>query len=236
MSPCSLAAGSRSRATRLRLRLRRRVRQPSPRRRPSRRRSLRRRHRRLGHPGAVRRRSGPGRRGEDQQRARDEVLTKGTGDAHPKAYDQVKAHYTAGRPTADVRLVGQARRADDVGLSQVIGLDRGLQLMVVGEKRRLWIPERSRTRARRSSRGHARVRRRAARDHPGEAPIPPPPTWQRRRRTRRRLLRASRTADLEGQTRDRPKNSTASRALHRLDDDGKCSIRRSSAARRPCSA
>jgi len=71
------------------------------------------------------------------------VLTKGTGDAHPKPYDQVKAHYT-GWTTDGKMFDSSVKRGEPTtfGLGQVIaGWTEGLQLMVVGEKRRFWIPE-----------------------------------------------------------------------------------------------
>jgi FKBP-type peptidyl-prolyl cis-trans isomerase len=71
------------------------------------------------------------------------VLQKGTGDAHPHSYDQVKAHYT-GWTTDGKMFDSSVKRGEPTtfGLSQVIaGWTEGLPLMVVGEKRRLWIPE-----------------------------------------------------------------------------------------------
>jgi FKBP-type peptidyl-prolyl cis-trans isomerase len=71
------------------------------------------------------------------------VLTKGTGDAKPKSYDSVKAHYT-GWTTDGKMFDSSVKRGEPTtfGLGQVIaGWTEGLQLMTVGEKRRLWIPE-----------------------------------------------------------------------------------------------
>ncbi|HKP57043.1 MAG TPA: FKBP-type peptidyl-prolyl cis-trans isomerase [Polyangiales bacterium] len=71
------------------------------------------------------------------------LLQKGTGDAHPHAYDSVKAHYTGW--TTDGKMFDSSIKRNEpttFGLGQVIaGWTEGLQLMVVGEKRRFWIPE-----------------------------------------------------------------------------------------------
>jgi peptidylprolyl isomerase len=70
------------------------------------------------------------------------VLTKGTGDKHPKANDKVKVHYTGW--TKDGKMFDSSvvrERPTTFGLDQVIrGWTEGVQLMVVGEKRRFWIP------------------------------------------------------------------------------------------------
>lgn len=70
------------------------------------------------------------------------VLTKGTGTDHPKATDQVKVHYSGW--TTDGKLFDSSvTRGEPIvfGLNQVIpGWTEGVQLMVEGEKRRLWIP------------------------------------------------------------------------------------------------
>jgi peptidylprolyl isomerase len=70
------------------------------------------------------------------------VLTPGTGDEHPKADDAVKVHYTGW--TTDGRMFDSSvarNRPIVLPLNKVIqGWSEGLQLMVVGEKRRLWIP------------------------------------------------------------------------------------------------
>jgi FKBP-type peptidyl-prolyl cis-trans isomerase len=70
------------------------------------------------------------------------VLTKGTGTAHPKATDQVKVHYS-GWTTDGKMFDSSVMRGESIvfPLNQVIpGWTEGVQLMVVGEKRRLWIP------------------------------------------------------------------------------------------------
>ena len=71
------------------------------------------------------------------------VLTKGTGTKHPTATSQVTVHYTGWKTDGtmfDSSVVhGQPATFP---LNRVIaGWTEGLQLMVVGEKRRLWIPE-----------------------------------------------------------------------------------------------
>jgi FKBP-type peptidyl-prolyl cis-trans isomerase len=70
------------------------------------------------------------------------VLAKGTGKVHPKATDQVKVHYSGW--TTDGRLFDSSvQRGEPIvfPLDQVIpGWTEGVQLMVEGEKRRLWIP------------------------------------------------------------------------------------------------
>jgi FKBP-type peptidyl-prolyl cis-trans isomerase len=70
------------------------------------------------------------------------VLTKGTGKDHPSAYDTVKVHYT-GWTKAGKMFDSSIRRGEpaEFPLNGVIkGWTEGLQLMVVGEKRRFWIP------------------------------------------------------------------------------------------------
>jgi FKBP-type peptidyl-prolyl cis-trans isomerase len=70
------------------------------------------------------------------------VLVKGSGSVHPKATDQVKVHYSGW--TTDGKLFDSSVLRDEAivfPLNQVIpGWTEGVQLMVEGEKRRLWIP------------------------------------------------------------------------------------------------
>lgn len=70
------------------------------------------------------------------------VLTKGTGADHPKATDQVKVNFSGW--TTDGKLFeSTVMQGSPVvfPLDKVLpGLSEGIQLMVLGEKRRLWIP------------------------------------------------------------------------------------------------
>lgn len=70
------------------------------------------------------------------------VLTKGTGKDHPGPNDKVKVHYTGWTSNGKMFDSSVARgEPTSFGVDQVIkGWTEGLQLMVVGEKRRLWIP------------------------------------------------------------------------------------------------
>lgn len=70
------------------------------------------------------------------------VVTKGKGTEHPKAADQVKVHFSAW--TTDGKLIESSVMQGSptvFPLDRVLpGLAEGVQLMVDGEKRRLWIP------------------------------------------------------------------------------------------------
>lgn len=71
------------------------------------------------------------------------VLKEGDGEVHPTATSVVTVHYT-GWTTDGERFDSSVARGQPTSfpLNQVIaGWTEGLQLMVVGEKRRLWIPE-----------------------------------------------------------------------------------------------
>jgi FKBP-type peptidyl-prolyl cis-trans isomerase len=71
------------------------------------------------------------------------VVTAGTGTEHPTAKDKVTVHYT-GWTTDGAAFDSSSKRGKPAtfGLGQVIaGWTEGVQLMVVGEKRRFWIPE-----------------------------------------------------------------------------------------------
>ncbi|KXJ52512.1 FKBP-type peptidyl-prolyl cis-trans isomerase [Neptuniibacter pectenicola] len=71
-----------------------------------------------------------------------EVLTVGTGDAHPGARAKVKVHYHGTLLDGTV-FDSSVDRGEPIefGLDQVIkGWTEGLQLMVVGEKTRFYIP------------------------------------------------------------------------------------------------
>jgi peptidylprolyl isomerase len=70
------------------------------------------------------------------------VLQKGTGAEKPSAEDLVKVHYT-GWMTSGKMFDSSVKRGEPASfpLNRVIkGWTEGLQLMVVGEKRRFWIP------------------------------------------------------------------------------------------------
>jgi peptidylprolyl isomerase len=72
------------------------------------------------------------------------VLTPGTGTRHPRANSRVTVHYT-GWTTDGEMFDSSVTRGESItfGLHQVIaGWTEGVQMMVEGEKRRLWIPER----------------------------------------------------------------------------------------------
>jgi peptidylprolyl isomerase len=71
------------------------------------------------------------------------VLKAGTGENHPKGRSKVTVHYT-GWTTDGKMFDSSVVRGETIsfGLNQVIaGWTEGLQLMVNGEKRRFWIPE-----------------------------------------------------------------------------------------------
>ncbi len=71
-----------------------------------------------------------------------EVLQPGTGQQHPKVSDTVKVHYHGTLLDGSV-FDSSVDRGEPIefGLHQVIaGWTEGLQLMVVGEKTRLFIP------------------------------------------------------------------------------------------------
>ena len=70
------------------------------------------------------------------------VLRPGTGTVHPRAEDAVLAHYSVWTEQGD-RIDASWRRGEprlfQVG-RQIAGWEEGIKLMVVGERRRLWIP------------------------------------------------------------------------------------------------
>src|SRR5262249_24905544 len=70
------------------------------------------------------------------------VLTPGTGTDHPRRQDGVKVQYTGWTKIGQMFDSSLARgEPATFGLERVIpGWTEGLQLMVVGEKRRFWIP------------------------------------------------------------------------------------------------
>jgi FKBP-type peptidyl-prolyl cis-trans isomerase len=71
------------------------------------------------------------------------VITPGTGTQHPRANSRVKVHYSGWTTDGQMFDSSVARNeAISFGLNQVIsGWTEGVQLMVEGETRRLWIPE-----------------------------------------------------------------------------------------------
>ena len=71
------------------------------------------------------------------------VITPGTGTRHPRANSRVRVHYT-GWTTDGKMFDSSVARNEPIsfGLNEVIpGWTEGVQMMVEGEKRRLWIPE-----------------------------------------------------------------------------------------------
>jgi len=71
------------------------------------------------------------------------VLEAGEGDRHPRARSTVTVHYT-GWTTDGVMFDSSIPRGNPLSLpldGVIKGWREGLQLMVVGETRRLWIPE-----------------------------------------------------------------------------------------------
>jgi peptidylprolyl isomerase len=70
------------------------------------------------------------------------VLQKGTGKVHPLPTNRVTVHYTGW--TTDGKMFDSSvtrGQPTTFGLNQVIkGWTEGVQLMVVGEKTRFWIP------------------------------------------------------------------------------------------------
>ena len=71
------------------------------------------------------------------------VLVAGTGGEHPGPFDVVEVHYT-GWTTDGEMFDSSVVRGRKIGLPLdrvIAGWTEGLQLMVVGEKRRFWIPQ-----------------------------------------------------------------------------------------------
>src|SRR6185295_9359380 len=71
------------------------------------------------------------------------VVTPGSGKDHPSKDDVVTVHYTGWKTDGTMFDSSVARgKPSSFGVGRVIaGFGEGLQLMVPGEKRRLWIPE-----------------------------------------------------------------------------------------------
>ena len=79
------------------------------------------------------------------------MLQAGTGSEHPSATDSVTVHYTGW--TTDGRMFDSAQHSTFPLNGVIRGWTEGLQLMVVGEKRRFWIPEELAYGGRRDPRG-----------------------------------------------------------------------------------
>ena len=78
------------------------------------------------------------------------MLTKGKGKVHPGPTDQVKVGYAGWTKDGKMFDASAPDKPATFGVSNVIpGWVEGLQLMVEGEKRRLWIPATSPTARRR---------------------------------------------------------------------------------------
>ncbi len=71
------------------------------------------------------------------------VITEGTGAVHPARNDEVTVHYSGWTTDGEGFDSSVARgKPSTFRLTQVIpGWTEGVQLMVVGEKSRFWIPE-----------------------------------------------------------------------------------------------
>jgi peptidylprolyl isomerase len=71
------------------------------------------------------------------------VLSKGTGTFHPSKDDVVVVHYTGWKADGTMFDSSVTKGKPAIfGANRVIaGFSEGLQLMVTGEKRRMWIPE-----------------------------------------------------------------------------------------------
>lgn len=69
------------------------------------------------------------------------VLEKGTGDRRPDRNDVTKVHFTGYNAKGEVFRTSEGEQPGNFPLDKVFpGWSEGIQLMVVGEKRRLWIP------------------------------------------------------------------------------------------------
>lgn len=71
------------------------------------------------------------------------VLTRGTGTSHPDENDRVTVHYTGWTTDGNMfdSSVTRGQPATFPLNGVIAGWTEGVQLMVVGEKRRFWIPE-----------------------------------------------------------------------------------------------
>jgi FKBP-type peptidyl-prolyl cis-trans isomerase len=70
------------------------------------------------------------------------VLQPGTGTRRPRVSDRVRVHYTGWTTDGKMFETSVGREPVEFALNEVIqGWTEGLQMMVEGEKRRLWIPQ-----------------------------------------------------------------------------------------------
>ena len=95
------------------------------------------------------------------------VSAPGKGTDHPAKDDVVTIHYTGWKTDGKMfdSSVAKGKPASFPVGRVIAGFSEGLQLMVPGEKRRLWIPGGARLQGRARAEGHAGVRHRADR-HP----------------------------------------------------------------------
>jgi FKBP-type peptidyl-prolyl cis-trans isomerase len=73
---------------------------------------------------------------------RSQVMTPGTGSEHPEPQDLVEVHYTGWKSDGTQFDSSRERNAPTQFTVEgaIKGWSEGVQLMVVGEKRRLWVP------------------------------------------------------------------------------------------------
>ena len=85
----------------------------------------------------------PGDAKKEKSGLASKLLTKGTGTAHPKATSEVEVNYTGW--TTDGKMfdssLTEGKPIKFVLNGVIAGWTEGVQLMVEGEKRRLWIPQ-----------------------------------------------------------------------------------------------
>lgn len=85
----------------------------------------------------------PGDAAKSQSGLASKVIQAGTGTIHPTADSTVKVHYTGWLTNGEMFDSSMVRgEPAEFPLNGVIkGWTEGVQLMVIGEKRRFWIPE-----------------------------------------------------------------------------------------------
>jgi FKBP-type peptidyl-prolyl cis-trans isomerase len=107
------------------------------------------------------------------------LLVAGTGQEHPDAWDDVTVHYSGW--TTDGKMfdssISRGQKAHFPLNNVISGWTEGLQLMVVGEKRRFWIPEKLAYQGKRPPLGILvfDVELLEITDNPVPPPPPPPP-------------------------------------------------------------